>query len=82
MMSLLLLQLSKASGNIKFICQQLYTFALIKELGLDQNTTSKSKTYTEVKKTNDQVSHYHTTFLKDTFNLEVDEKNKKLPNIY
>lgn len=55
MMSLLLLQLPKASGNIKFICQQLNTFALIKELALAQNTTSKSKTYTEVKKTNDQV---------------------------
>lgn len=30
----------KTNRNVSFICLQFYTFVLIKELGLNQNTTS------------------------------------------
>ena len=44
---------------------------------LDYNTTSINKTYIQVNKTNNHVIFDHTTFLKDQFNLEVDEKKER-----
>ena len=55
---------------------------LIKELGLDQNTTSTNKTYIKVNKTNNHVISDHTTFFKSKFNLKVKKENRKVSNIY
>ena len=65
--SLLLLQLIKANGNIAFVCQTFYDFVLINELGSDQNTTSINNYYTQVTKTNNQVTSDPFTFLKSQF---------------
>ena len=51
-------------------------------VGLDQDTSNINKTYIQVNKTNNQVICDHTTFLKNTFNAEVDEETNKLPDIY
>ena len=51
-------------------------------VGLDQDTSNINKTYIQVNKTNNQVICDHTTFLKNTFNAEVDEESNKLPDIY
>ena len=53
---------------------------LIKELGLDQNTTSTNKTYIQVSKTNNHITSSHTTFLKSKFNLKV--KKEKLHELH
>ena len=53
----------------------------MKELGLDHNNTGTNKTYIPVHKIDGQVTSDHTTFLRNKFNLVVDEENKKLPNI-
>lgn len=68
--------------NVTFTCQQFYGFVLIKENGLDQNTASANKTYVQVNKINNKFISDHITFLKNKFNLEVNEENKKLPYIY
>ena len=65
--SLLLLQLIKANGNITFVCQTFYDFVLINELDSDQNTTSINNYYTQVTKTNNQVTSDPFTFLKSQF---------------
>ena len=73
--------LNEANGNITFICQYFYALVLMKELGLDHNNTGTNKTYIPVHKIDGQVTSDHTTFLRNKFNLVVDEENKKLPNI-
>ena len=70
--------LGRANGSIVFMCQQYY--ALMKELGLDHNNTATNKTYIPAHKTNNQVISCHTAFLRNKFNLVVDEENKKLCN--
>ena len=72
----------KANGNVAIICQQFYALVLIKELGLDHDNSGTNKNYIPVHKTNYRVISGHTTFLWNKFNWEVDEGNKKLPNIY
>lgn len=62
--------------------QRVYALVLAKGLGLDQNTNSTNKTYIQVIKTNNQIIFVRTTFLRSKFNLEVNEENNKLPNIY
>ena len=54
--SLLLLQLIKANGNITFVCQTFYDLVVINEFDLDQHTTSTNNYYTQVTKTNNQVT--------------------------
>ena len=66
--SLLLLQQIKANGNIAFAYQPFYTLVLINELDLDQNTTSTNNSYTQVTKTNNQVTSDPSTFLKNNLN--------------
>ena len=74
--------IDKANGNVAFICQRLYALVLIKELGfLDHNNTGTNNTHIPVHKTNNQVISCHTTFIRNKFNLVVDEENNKLPNI-
>ena len=72
----------KANGKVAFICQRLNAFVLIKELRLDHNNTGTNNAYFPVHKTNNQVISGHTTFLRNKFNLVVDEENKKNPNTY
>ena len=48
---------------------------------MHHNISSTNKTYFPVQKTNNQVIFGHTTFLRNKFNLGVDEKKKKIPNI-
>ena len=67
-----------ANGSIVFMCQRYY--ALMKELGLDQNNTATNQTCIPAHKTNNQVISCHTAFLRNKFNLVVDEEHKKLCN--
>ena len=41
--------MDKANNNVEFICQWFYARVLIKEFVLDQNITSKNKTFKQVK---------------------------------
>ena len=50
--------MDKANENAAFICQQLYALALIKQLGLDQNTTSINQTYIQITKTNNREKQF------------------------
>ena len=79
-MNMNLILLNKVKGDAAIIYQYFYTLVLIKELGLDQNTTSINKTYIQVNKAINQIISDHTTFLKKE-NLEVNEENKKILNI-
>ena len=83
--------IDKTNGNVAF--QHVYALILVKELVLDQIAITKHKTCIQVyiyiyiyiyilSKTNDQVISDHTTFLKNKFDLKVDEESKILPNIY
>ena len=47
-----------------------FLLVIMKELGLNKNTASISKTYTQVNKYNSWVSSHHATFLKNEFTLE------------
>ena len=61
--------IGKAKGNVAFICFFLLLF-IMKEHGLNENTASINKTYTQVNKYNSRVIYYHTTFLKIKLHLE------------
>ena len=74
--------IDKVNGNVAFICQQFYALVLVEELGLDHNNTGTSKTYIPVHKANNQVISDNITFLRNRFDLVVDEEKKKLPNNY
>ena len=50
--------MDKANENAAFICQQLYALALIKQLGLDQNTTNINQTYIQITKTNNREKQF------------------------
>ena len=65
-----------------FIWQRFYALVLIKKQGLDHNKTGTNETYITVHKANNKVISDLTTILRNKFGLEVDEENKKLPNIY
>ena len=65
-----------------FICQQFYAFVLVEELGLDHNNTGTSKTNIPIHKANNQLISDNITFLRNKFDLVVDEEKKKLPNNY
>ena len=54
---------------------------LIKSLIWNQNINSKNKAYFQINKTNIYFLN-HTTFLKNKFNLQVDENKKGLVGIY
>ena len=49
------------------------------KLDLVQNISSINKTYFQASKSNNQVISDHTIFLKNKFEIEVDEENKKPP---
>lgn len=68
----LVTSIDKANGNVAFIWQWFYVLVLIRDFGLEQNTTSLNKNYIQVNKTINQVISDHTTFLKHKFILEVD----------
>ena len=67
----------KAISNAAFDCQRIFALVPIKELCLDQNTSSTNKTYIQVNITVNHVISDHTAFLRNKFNLEVNEENKK-----
>ena len=64
--------MDKASANFPFVCQKLYALFFIKELGLHVLQCTN----------NNQVISDHAIFIRNEFNLEIEEKNKKLPSIY
>ena len=53
-----------------------------KRTRLDHTNTGTSNSYIPVHKTSNQVVSGCTTFLRNKFNLVVDEENKKRPNIF
>ena len=75
--------IDKCDGNAVFISQQVFALVLTKGLGSNQNITRTNKIHFQVNnKTNNQVISDNTKFLKNKFDLEVNEENKKLPNVY
>ena len=65
----------KAGNNIAFICKKFYIERIEKEL---ENTPTYGKVTIEDE---DEVIKKHVEFCKQ-FKIEVNEKNKNLPNIY
>ena len=69
--------IDKTSGNVAFVCQRHYTQFLITELGLN-NVNNITVTYMNAVKRLSKTELDNTSFLKNKFNLEVNETNKKL----
>ena len=71
----------KASGNAAFISQMHYAQDLINKLGLN-NVNNITSTYIKAIKPVDKIVSENTSFLKNEFNLEITDINKKISNIY
>ena len=65
------------SGNVAFFCQRHYAQVLINELGLS-NVNAITTTFLKAIKPVEKIVSNNTSFLKDKFNLEIDEINDKI----
>ena len=74
--------IDKASGNVAIICKRFYARVLIKELELDKPNGAVKNTYLKASKTSDNIINNHKTFLKNKFNITIDDNNKNLPHMY
>ena len=70
----------KASNNIVFVCKAHYYNCLIKELGIDGNT-SASATYKRTTFDKDEIIANHSSFM-SSFNIQMKEEHKELPYLY
>ena len=72
----------KAPNNIIIICKRYYIETLIKELGLDNSsTTTGNSTYTPRQMSSEDIVNTHDTFMK-SFGIELSHDNKRLPYLY
>ena len=71
----------KSSSIVAFVCQRHYAQVSINEIGLD-DVNNINVTYVKATKTVDKIVLENKSFLKNKFDLEVTEINKKLPNVY
>ena len=72
----------KAPNNIIIICKRYYIETLIKELGLDNSsTTTGNSTYTPCQMSSEDIVNTHDTFMK-SFGIELSDDNKRLPYLY
>ena len=72
----------KAPNNIIIICKRYYIETLIKELGLDNSsTTTGNSTYTPCQMLSEDIVNTHDTFMK-SFGIELSDDDKRLPYLY
>ena len=72
----------KAPNNIIIIRKRYYIETLIKELGLDNCSTSTgNSTYTSCQMSSEDIVNTHNTFMK-TLGIELSEEDKRLPYLY
>ena len=72
----------KALNNIIIICKRYYIETLIKELGLDNSsTTTGNSTYTPCQMSSEDIVNTHDTFMK-SFGIELSDDDKRLPYLY
>ena len=71
----------KSSSIVAIVCQRHYAQVSINEIGLD-DVNNINVTYVKATKTVDKIVLENKSFLKNKFDLEVTEINKKLPNVY
>ena len=72
----------KAPNNIIIICKRYYIETLIKELGLDNSsTTTGNSTYTPCQMSSEDIVNTHDTFMK-SFGIELSDDDKRLPYLY
>ena len=72
----------KAPNNVIIICKQYYIETLIKELGLDNCSTSTgNSTYTSCQMSSEDIVNTHDTFMK-SLGIEQSDDDKKLPYLY
>lgn len=75
--------IDQCNDSVAFISQRFFALVLTKRYGLNQNITSTNKIYFQINnKNNNYVISDNTIFLKNEFDLKVNEENKKLTNIY
>ena len=68
--------------NIIIICKRYYIETLIKELGLDNSsTTTGNSTYTPCEMSSEDIVNTHDTFMK-SFGIELSDDDKRLPYLY
>lgn len=72
--------IDKATGNVAFVCQRFYALVIVNELGL--NPQHASPTYNLSSKSENDIINNHTNFIRNKFNMKVQEDNKRLPRIY
>ena len=74
---------NKAIGNVAFICQRFYAFVLVKELGLlNNNNNITNQTYKQVSNSNINIINNQSNILKSKFNINLDDGNKQLFQMY
>ena len=72
----------KAPNNIIIICKRYYIETLIKELELDNSsTTTGNSTYTPCQMSSEDIVNTHDTFMK-SFSIEMSDDDKRLPYLY
>ena len=72
----------KAPNNIIIICKRYYIETLIKELGLDNfSTTTGNSTYTPCQMSSEDIVNTHDTFMK-SFGIELSDDDKRLLECY
>ena len=76
--------IDKATGNVSFICKRFYANVLVEELGLRNPHADLSySTYVQVSDSDkDHILSEHQKELKDLFNINTDDDNLVLPNMY
>ena len=71
-----------APNNIILICKRYYIETLIKELGLDDSsTTTGNSTYTPCQMSSEDIVDTHDTSMK-SFGIELSDGDKRLPHLY
>ena len=78
----MIVPIDKATGNVTFICQQIYALVLVKELGLLSNNNSTKQTYKVVSNSNINTINIYSNILKIECNINLGNANKKFPNMY
>ena len=72
----------KAPNNIIIICKRYYIKTLIKELGLDNcSTTTGNSTYTSCQMSSEDIVNTHDSFMK-SLGIELSDDDKRLPYLY
>ena len=72
----------KAPNNIAIIYKRYYIETLIKELGLDNcSTTTRSSAYTSCQMSSDDIVNTHDTFMK-SLGITLSDDDKRLPYLY